>query len=208
MIPDQNYFTICGAPMLGSLAAGTIIHEETQCSSCNMPPKQDVEYLEYDFDFWSGEAAVTVLGQLLVSQDLKEALERSAMQDFTFGEAYVEYSQFAEPAEDDPDLVDFWHLKVVQTLPAGDGWWINDGICQTCGATIWKMTDQTTQAIFRAHEDESLPRRSVIDPQRFDLDIFNLSDLGPVVVSGKMLDFLRSHGATGLEVQPVDIIQT
>lgn len=206
-MPEIQLYSICSAPMLGSPTDGTVIHESEQCTSCNMSPKRDIQYLEYEFDFWSGEAVVSVLQELVVSDDLKSVLEKSDMTGFEFREIYVEYSAPYQSGPGDPDLVDFWHLHVPNVATAGDGWWIKGGICAKCGRVIWKMTGKTTQAIFHAHEDDNLPRRSVIAADYTGMDILKLSDPGPIVVSKRMLDFLRSNGAVDLEVQPVDIVR-
>jgi len=203
-VQDDDFYTIVTAPMLGNLTDGAVIHEYGHCETCNRPPELDVEYLEYEFDSWSGEAVVTVMQQLMVSDDLKSSLAASGFTGFDFREMYVEYSESYAADRGDPDLPDFWHLVILNVVEAGDGWWRRDGRCPSCGNVLWKMTDRTTQAIFHGHEKEDLPRRGVLSRPKWD--ICRLNDPGPAIVSGRMLGFLRSHGAVDLEVQKVDVL--
>lgn len=202
----MDIYSVLRGPIRGQLGEGSRLAERRSCPVCGQRYRQEVDFLELELDYYEDEPLVFVADRFGITSRLREALESHGFSGLEFRPMGV--TQSAEYAAEEPhvSLPEFFEMLPEESGTAGPGWWEPADRCDACGRRIWESTPFTIRAVVGAHEDDSLPRRTVVQESYDGADMFYTDDPGPVIMTARLVDFLKREGVTDLALQPADWI--
>ena len=188
-------YTVASTPRLGEgdarAACGPI------CRACKQaePRAGEDQPLVLPLDRYAGEPLVSVGRGWAVSAALARAFEAAGLRGYQLREI--------------PDLPSGLLLQLVITgrAQAASSWWRRMRDCPTCHRPIWRMTTNTTRALFAAVRGEIAMPRSVYRERWQGDDLFYLDDPGPPIVTAATKAVLEGLAIPGLVLHPARFVR-
>lgn len=204
MLP--KIYTVVRGPIRGQLGDASIMPERVRCDECGQRSRQEFDFVELVLDNYEGEPLIYVAERFAVTAKLKAALERAKFKGISFREMSVVPSEEYLADEPEVELPEFFEMLPAKGPRAGPGWWEPVGDCPELDTHIWENTEFTILAIVSAHEDDTLPKRTVLTNSYSGEDFFLTDDPGPPIMTERLVDLLKDAGVAELELQPAELI--
>lgn len=199
-------YSLIGVPVLGELGPRSEVEQFPECGVCGRARPEEIRFIEYVFDYWSGEDLIAVAGyDYAVTARLREELERAEIRGAEFERMDVvggEGFEIVPPANVDA-LPPFFRLSIVGRASGPEVWWKSE-TCPACGVTSWSPLPEGIQAQTADLTGEPAPPRQVYRSSWQGDDIFRLEDPGPPVVTQRFADVLDRVGVGGVRLHPAE----
>jgi len=206
-IERPRIFTLIACPMIGQLGRDTEIVERDPCEACGMSYREEIKFLDYQFDVWEQAELIKAAPETYaITRRLWEALQAAGLKGCSTRPMKVSRGKVF--ADIDPDnkvvIPEFLQLLIVGKADGPSGWWDRNGICPACGRVIWKPTERIREALFAKYSNETGPPRLVSIATWQGDDVFFLTDPGPPVVTERFKRFSEEQKVQGLVLDPAE----
>lgn len=181
-------FTLILEAVVGELGRGTAYHHHPECPVCNIADEPDVLSVEYVFDRWGGHDLITAMGVYCVSDRLRAAMEKEAIQGVSFKPMTVSKAEYFELEEGaySEDLPPFHWMVVAGTADAPPTWAVPKK-CPACGVVSYKPTKIGLDALsLGGPVIDPLPLREVYRDSWSGADFFELPEKYRPVITDKL----------------------
>jgi len=195
------------ARTIGTSGPDTEIVEREPCDVCGASYREEVTFLDYQFDTWEKAEFVDAHQYVYaVTRRLYEKLEQAGLKGFSARAMKTSRGQIFEEVDPEHRVVipEFVQLLILGKANGPSGWWDRGEVCPACGRTIWKPTSRVTEALFAKFSNKvAAPRLVSADTWEGD-DIFFLTDPGPPVITDRFERVLAEQNVQGVELQPAE----
>jgi len=183
-------FTVAAAPRLGEGDAragfGPI------CRGCKQAEPPAGDELRPSLERWNGETLVAAGRSWVVIPALRQAIEEAALRGCAFR------------VLDGKGLV---QMTITGRAQAASSWWRRMRDCPLCRRPVWRMTTNTTRALFAAVRGEIALPRSVYRERWQGDDFFYVDDPGPPIITEHAKRILDRFEISGLLLHPARFVR-
>jgi hypothetical protein len=198
-------FTLVSCPIIGEYGPDTELHEREPCETCGESYREEVVFLDYQFDTWE-RAELVKAGHhtYAITRRLFEAFQTAGIKGLSTQGMKVSRGPVFSQTDPGNTIVipEFQRLLVNGKADGPSGWWDRGEVCPTCQRIIWHGTERVTDALFAKYEKKPGPPRLVSGATWQGEDIFFLTDPGPPVVTENFKRVAEEQKVEGLVLDP------
>lgn len=200
-------FTLVSVPIIGKLGRGSKIIERDPCKVCGVSYREEVKYLDYEFDTWErAELIKASHDSYAITRRLFDVFEKAGLKGLSTQPMKTSRSRIF--GQIDPEhkvtIPEFLRLIVTGKADGPSGWWERGKTCPVCGRPRWKRTEAAVKALFSTFSKQPAPPRLVSAAAWQGDDAFLLTDPGPPVVTARFQQVIEAEKVEGVVLEPAE----
>lgn len=188
-----NIYILHSAPVIGVIINSKEVDDEILCEKCRIKklPKNYKE-IKYEIDYYNNENIVQGESTFMISNRLKDAIEKSELKGCSFEKVEIKKSSFFEEADELADFVlpEFWSLNVLERYNGPQIWW-EKVPCNNCEKEKWDITNAGIISISVPFNSDPVPIRKVYFDSWKGADIFYLEDPDAPIITEQFANLLK-----------------